>query len=77
MGLIKSIVGWFLLTTTLLLVFGVFALHWLYQPVSTGTLYLKNANGDAEIMRETDTSIPHVYASSEKMALYSQGFIHA
>ena len=33
--------------------------------------------GSAEILRETENSIPHVFASSEKMALYTEGFLHA
>ncbi|CDW90800.1 penicillin amidase family protein [Stylonychia lemnae] len=33
--------------------------------------------GEAEVLRETETSIPHVYASSELMAVYTEGFIHA
>ena len=49
----------------------------MYSPVVTGTLYLEHAMGTAEVLRETDTSIPHVYASSEKMAMYTQGFLHA
>jgi acyl-homoserine lactone acylase PvdQ len=33
--------------------------------------------GTAEVLRETDTSIPHIFASSELMAMYTEGFIHA
>jgi penicillin amidase len=55
----------------------IFGVYYLYKPVTTGTLYLSNAAGEAEILRETDTSIPHIYASSEKMALYTEGFLHA
>jgi penicillin G amidase len=33
--------------------------------------------GEAEILRETETSIPHIYASSEAMAVFTEGFLHA
>eukprot|EP00347_Sterkiella_histriomuscorum_P007762 403347656 len=77
MGLCKKLIGGLLTFTLLTLCISVLALHYLYQPQTTGTLYFRNAKGDAEILRETETSIPHVYASSEKMALYTQGFLHA
>ena len=43
----------------------------------SGVLYLDNAHGESEILRETETSIPHIYASNEKMAVYTEGYIHA
>ena len=49
----------------------------MYQPVVSGTLHFEKASGTSEVLRETDTSIPHIYASSESMAMFSQGFIHA
>jgi acyl-homoserine lactone acylase PvdQ len=51
--------------------------YYVYQPVTSGTLYLEHASGTAEVLRETETSIPHIFASSEKMAVYTEGFIHA
>lgn len=71
MGFFKKLIGGLLTFIVLTLVISVLALHYLYQPITAGTLYLRNAKGDAEILRETETSIPHVYASSEKMALYT------
>ena len=55
----------------------ILGLHYIYKPVISGKLYLKNAMGTAEILRESDTSIPHVFASSEQIALYTEGFLHA
>ena len=43
----------------------------------SGVLYLDNAHGESEILRETEASIPHIYASNEKMAVYTEGYIHA
>lgn len=73
----KRILGYLLLTSVSLIAVAIFGLHFLYRPVSKGTIYLKHASGEAEILRELDTSIPHVYASSEKMAVYTEGFLHA
>jgi penicillin amidase len=75
--MIKKLVGYLLTLILLLVISVILGLHYLYTPITTGTLYLSNAMGSAEILRETDTSIPHVFASSEKMALYTEGFIHA
>jgi penicillin amidase len=33
--------------------------------------------GTAEVLREIDKSIPHIFASSEEMAIYTEGFLHA
>jgi acyl-homoserine lactone acylase PvdQ len=71
-----------LFTRLLCLVFAIvvlagIGLMYVYKPVVSGTLYLEKAMGTAEVLRETETSIPHIYASSEKMAMYTQGFLHA
>lgn len=52
-------------------------LNYLYQPKTTGTLHLSHARGEAQILREVETSIPHVFADSALMAYYTQGFLHA
>lgn len=49
----------------------ILVISYLYKPVTTGTLSLKNAKGEAEVIREVETSIPHVYASNELMMYYS------
>jgi len=53
--------------STLLIV----GLHYLYKPVTTGSLHLKNVEGEVEIIREVDTGIPHIFATTEKMAIYA------
>ncbi|CDW85943.1 penicillin amidase family protein [Stylonychia lemnae] len=73
----KKILGLLLISVFVVLVLDVLLLQWIYKPVTEGTLYLSNAMGEAEVLRETETSIPHVYASSELMAVYTEGFIHA
>ena len=45
--------------------------------MTSGVLYFDRAHGEAEVLRETETSIPHIYASNEKMAVYTEGFLHA
>ena len=52
-------------------------LFYIYKPVTSGVLYFDRAHGEAEVLRETETSIPHIYASNEKMAVYTEGFLHA
>ena len=49
----------------------VLSLFYMYQPVVSGTLHFEKASGTAEVLRETDTSIPHIYASSENMAMFT------
>ena len=75
--MIKKILGCSLFTVLGLLTLGVLLAHYIYKPITDGTIYLKNAKGEAEVLREAETSIPHVFASSEKMAIYTQGFLHA
>ena len=58
-------------------VFALTGLLYVYKPVTSGVLYLEKAHGEAEVLRETDTSIPHIYASNEKMAVYTEGYLHA
>lgn len=67
----RKILGYLLFTIVTVVTLSIFGLHLLYKPVTTGTLYLKNAKGEAEVLRETETSIPHVYASNEAMAVYT------
>jgi len=68
----------FLITSVLILaVLAITGLFFIYKPVTSGVLYLDKAYGEAEVLRETDTSIPHIYASDEKMAVYTEGFLHA
>lgn len=61
----------------LVAVAAIFGIYYIYAPVTEGTIYLQNAMGESEILRETETSIPHIYASSELMAIYTEGFLHA
>lgn len=75
--MICKIFNYLLLTLITLTALSLISLHYIYKPITSGTLYLKNAKGEARILREKETSIPHVFASSEEMALYSQGFLHA
>ena len=69
--------GWMLLLLIGAIVGALLLAFWVYQPVQTGTLYLEHARGEAEILREVSTSIPHIYASNQLMAVYTQGLIHA
>ena len=75
--MICKVFNFLLITVGVLVSVAALALYYVYSPVVTGTLYLEHAMGTAEVLRETDTSIPHVFASSEKMAMYTQGFLHA
>ena len=75
--MIKKLACYLFGFVALLVTIAIVGLQYIYKPVTSGTLYLKNAMGTAEILRETDTSIPHVFANSEQMALYSEGFLHA
>jgi penicillin G amidase len=73
----RKLFGYLLAVLITLASIAVLGLFYVYAPITRGTLYLTHAMGEAEILRETDTSIPHVFASSEKMAIYTQGFLHA
>ena len=75
--MIKKLVFYLFTLVALVVIAGILGVFYIYKPVTSGTLYLENAMGEAEVLRETDTSIPHVYASNEKMALYTEGFLHA
>jgi acyl-homoserine lactone acylase PvdQ len=75
--MIKKLVCYLFTLVALLVIAAILGVFYIYKPVTSGTLYLENAMGEAEIFRETDTSIPHVYATNEKMALYTEGFLHA
>jgi penicillin G amidase len=75
--MIKKLVFYLFTLVALLVIAAILGVFYIYKPVTSGTLYLENAMGEAEVLRETDTSIPHVYASNEKMALYTEGFLHA
>ena len=75
--MIKKLVCYLFTLVALLVIAAILGVFYIYKPVTSGTLYLENAMGEAEIFRETDTSIPHVYATNEKMALYTEGFVHA
>jgi len=68
---LKNLLGYLLFTIVSVVTLVIFGLHFLYKPVTTGTLYLKNAKGEAEVLREVDTSIPHIFASNEAMAIYT------
>lgn len=56
-----------ILTISTVLIVG---LHYLYKPTTTGTLHLRHANGELEIVREVDTGIPHIFAHDIKSAIY-------
>ena len=73
----RKIIGYTLALVLTVVAIALAGLFYVYAPVTTGTLYLTHAMGEAEILRETETSIPHIYASSELMAMYTQGFVHA
>jgi penicillin G amidase len=75
--MIKKLVCYLFTLVALLVIAAILGVFYIYKPVTSGTIYLENAMGEAEVLRETDTSIPHVYASNEKMALYTEGFLHA
>ena len=73
----KKLLLYLLSTGLILAVLTYCGLFYVYKPVTTGVLYLDRAHGEAEVLRETDTSIPHIYASNEKMAVYTEGYLHA
>ena len=50
---------------------------YLYQPLVSGTIYLKNAPGVASISYEEDTGIAHIRGANLESTLYAQGFSHA
>jgi acyl-homoserine lactone acylase PvdQ len=75
--MIKKLFGFLLISAVAVVALAILGLFYVYTPVTSGVLYLERADGEAEVLRETETSIPHIYASSEKMAVYTQGFLHA
>jgi len=75
--MLKKLLFYLLTTGLIVAVLAIPGLFLIYKPVTTGILYLDKAHGEAEVLRETDTSIPHIYASNEKMAVYTEGFLHA
>ena len=77
LNMFKKLVCYLLTTGLIVAVLAITGLFFVYKPVTTGILYLDKAHGEAEVLRETDTSIPHIYASNEKMAVYTEGFLHA
>jgi acyl-homoserine lactone acylase PvdQ len=50
---------------------------YLYQPLVSGTIYLKNAPGVASISYEEDTGISHIRGANLESTIYAQGFSHA
>lgn len=48
-----------------------------YQVIDEGEFYLPNAPGNAAILRESDTGIPHIRGDSYLSVIYAQGFAHA
>jgi penicillin G amidase len=75
--MIKKLVCYLLSAGLIVAVLALTGLFYVYKPVTSGVLYLERAHGEAEILRETETSIPHIYASNEKMAVYTEGYLHA
>ena len=75
--MLKKLLCYLLTTGLIVAVLAITGLFFIYKPVTSGVLYLDKAYGEAEVLRETDTSIPHIYASNEKMAVYTEGFLHA
>jgi penicillin amidase len=73
-GKIVSYLALSILTISTVLIVGV---HYIYKPTTTGTLHLKHAGSELEIVREVETGIPHVFALDIKSAVYGQGFVHA
>ena len=49
----------------------VLTLRYLYEVKTDGTLYLKNAHGEATITREKDTNIPHIRGDSWLSTVYA------
>ena len=75
--MICKVISCLLLTVISVVTLSVIGLYYVYAPITSGTLYLSKAIGEAEILRETESSIPHIYASSEAMAVFTEGFLHA
>lgn len=75
--MVRKILTRLIVAVAIILAILIAGMFWAYKPVVEGTLYLKNAMGTAEVLRETETGIPHVYASNELMAIYTEGFLHA
>ena len=69
--MIKKIIGYLIFFLISVALISISLLVYLYRPITSGNIYLKNARGTAEILREKETSIPHVFADSEMMAIYS------
>jgi acyl-homoserine lactone acylase PvdQ len=62
--MIGKLIGYLIFIFVSVALVSILGLYYVYSPVTEGTLYLKHAKGEAEIIREVDTGIPHVYASS-------------
>jgi hypothetical protein len=69
--MIKRFLLYLIFITISVVLLSIWIIFYLYKPITTGTIYLKNARGTAEIIREAEHSIPHVFADSEMMAIYS------
>lgn len=63
--MLGKIIGYLLFTIVSLAIVIILGLYYVYSPLNEGTLYLKHAKGEAEVLREVETGIPHVYASSQ------------
>jgi hypothetical protein len=63
--MIKKFLAYLIFISISVVLLSIGILVYLYRPITTGTIYLKNARGTAEILRETENSIPHVFADSE------------
>jgi len=50
---------------------------YLYQPKTTGTIYLDNAYGVASISTEDVTGITHIRGENLESTVYAQGYSHA
>ena len=50
---------------------------YMYQPLVSGTIYLRNAPGVASISYEEDTGISHIRGATLESTIYAQGFSHA
>jgi len=47
-----------------------------FQPLQEGTIELATATGKADIHIDS-RGVPHIFAETEEMAVYAQGFMHA
>jgi len=69
--MLRKLFGYLLFLVLVISITAIITLHYLYRPIKSGTLYLKNARGNAEIIRETENNIPHIFADTEEMAIYA------